>query len=306
MAVMFTAFPLQLDAQKTITVVIDPGHGGYDPGHLPNDKGIDTEANINLKVSLFLGEYIEKYLQNVKVVYTRTTDVYPSLDDRVSKANGINADYFISVHCNGNERKSVRGTEVHVHSMELKESLKFAQNVDNQFKNRAGRKSRGVKDKRDLMHSIQVLKYTNMPSVLVECGFLTNSKEATYLNSTHGQEIIASAIFRGFRTTIQKAHPKVNFIRAQTNATQTSTSSDTADKSDVKYGIQIMSSKIIIGLKEGNFARLKQPVQMKELNTTSAYKYIYYVGSFSSKAEAKKKMPDIQKAGFKDAIIIKI
>lgn len=301
---LFSFASFQSLSQKTITVVIDPGHGGHDPGHLPNDKGIATEAEINLKISKFLGGYIEKYLQNVKVIYTRTTDVYPSLDDRVSKANNIHADYFISIHCNGNERKNVRGTEVHVHSLELNKSLKFAQNVDHQFKNRAGRKSRGVKDKRDLRHSIQVLKYTNMPSVLVECGFLTNSKEARYLNSTHGQEIIASAIFRGFRTTLQQAHPNMNFVKTQPAAKTEPT--NTTDSKTVKYGIQIMSSKIIIGLKEGNFSKLNLPVQMKELNTTSAYKYIYYVGSFETKAEAKKKLPDIQKAGFKDAIVISI
>jgi len=143
-------FSVSFAQKKEIIVVIDSGHGGYDPGHLSDSPFLKTEKELNLKIAMFLGGYIEKYLQNVKVVYTRTTDVYPTLDERVSKANSINADYFISVHCNGNERHSIHGTESHVHAMSLAKSVALAREIEDQFSQRAGRKSRGVKDEKDL------------------------------------------------------------------------------------------------------------------------------------------------------------
>ncbi|OFZ60331.1 MAG: hypothetical protein A3D92_11760 [Bacteroidetes bacterium RIFCSPHIGHO2_02_FULL_44_7] len=288
-------------AQKSeVTVVIDPGHGGQDPGHLAiNNLGL-PEKDLNLKIALYLGGYIEKHLKNVRVIYTRTTDVYPSLKERVDKANSIRADYFISVHCNGNERQSVHGTESHVHTMSLAKSVAFAQEIERQFSTRAGRKSRGVKDERDLQHTLQVLKYTNMTSVLVECGFLTHSGDRDFLNTTYGQEVIASAIFRAFRGTIVKEYPSISFVREQP---ATSTSGQVASVTN-GYAIQIASSKEAMDPNDSWFKRLKMPVERKELNTSSAYKYIYLVGDYSSKQEAKAALAQVHESGFKDAIIV--
>lgn len=282
-------------AQKQVVVVIDAGHGGSDPGHLAHSSKLLSEKEINLKVALFLGEYIEKYLQNVKVIYTRTKDVYPSLDQRVAKANANNADYFISIHCNGNDRKSVHGTETHVHSMHLSKSVAFAQEIERQFSKRAGRKSRGVKDMKDLQHTLQVLKYTNMTSVLVECGFMTNLKEAKFLNSTYGQEIIASAIFRGFRATIEKTFPATSFRKKK---------SGTIVVKNKTFRIQIMSSIQPIKENDPAFKRLKMVVTRTKLNTSNKYKYIYTVGSYSSKEAAINDLKKVQKRGYKDAFIV--
>lgn len=300
-ALLVSFSPTSFAQKKEVIVVIDPGHGGNDPGHLPiNNRGL-AEKDLNLKISLFLGEYIEKYLQNVKVIYTRTGDVYPSLDDRVGKANAIKADYFISIHCNGNDRESVRGTETHVHSMELKKSVAFAQEIERQFAMRAGRKSRGVKDERDLQHSLQVLKYTNMTSVLVECGFITHAHERDFLNTTYGQEIIASAIFRAFRETIKSEYPTISFVRsAPLNNTNTTSASVLGG-----YAIQVASSKEPLDVDDSWFKKLKMPVERRELNTTSVYKFIYLVGDFESKHEAKSALSQIHEAGFKDAIVVK-
>lgn len=294
-------FPFYGGAQKReVVVVIDPGHGGHDPGHLSYNSQHLTEKELNLKIANYLGTYIEKYLQNVRVVYTRTTDIYPSLDERVARANSINADYFISIHCNGNDRNSVRGTESHVHSMSLKKSVALGRAIEQQFSTRAGRKSRGVKDERDLQHSLQVLKYTNMTSVLVECGFMTNTREANYLNTTYGQEIIASAIFRGFRTTIVKEFPAISFIRSEPV-----TSTGALASSGTSYTVQIASSKTPIDTKDSGFKRVKMTVERRELSTTGAYKYIYIVGDYGSKKAAKEALETIKKRGFKDAIIVK-
>lgn len=292
---LFLAFLITISYSvfSQITVVIDPGHGGKDPGHEAHNPKLLPEKDLNLKIALLLGGYIEQYLQNVKVVYTRTTDVYPALDERIAKANAINAEYFISVHCNGNERKATRGTESHVHSMEFKNSVAMAMEIEHQFANRAGRCSRGVKDGNDREHSLQVLKFTKMTSVLVECGFLTNEVEANYLNTKEGQEIIASAIFRGFRSHISKAHPSILFTKTQKSSTK-------------GYTIQFMSSTTPIDTENSDLKKLPSPVDRIKLNTTSAYKYIYTSGSYATKKEAEEGLLLVKKQGYKDAIIVSL
>lgn len=277
--------------QKTITVVIDPGHGGKDPGHESKNPNHLSEKDLNLKIALFFGEYIEKYLQNVNVIYTRKTDIYPTLDERVATANKHNADYFISIHCNGNTSVQIKGTESHVHSFANTKSVSLAREIETQFSTRAGRHSRGVKDGNDRAHSIQVLKFTQMTSVLVECGFLTNVSEANFLNTTNGQEIIASAIFRGFRTFIQKQHPTISFVKSEKSTKKGN------------YTIQIMSSIDPIDTKSSQFKKLSEDVERVELNTTNAYKYKYFVGKYATKSDAQNALKAIQNAGFKDAFV---
>lgn len=294
-------------AQKEVVLVIDPGHGGTDPGHMPHNSSLLAEKDLNLKIATYFGEYIEKYLQNVRVVYTRTGDTYPSLDERVDKANSVNADYFISIHCNGNDRKAVHGTETHVHSMDLKNSVGLARSIEKQFSSRAGRKSRGVKDEKDLQHSLQVLKYTNMTSVLVECGFVTNEREANFLNTTYGQEIIASAIFRAFRETIEGTYPNIAFRKPQNTSTGTSSVasvSNTENTNTAGFAIQIASSKDPIDTGDSFFKKSGLVVERRKLNTTSTYKYIYIVGDYTTREEANEALPIIRKKGYKDAIII--
>jgi len=302
------SFSLPVSAQKKqITIVIDPGHGGSDPGHLPNNDNLLQEKDLNLKISKYLGSYFEKYLQNVTVVYTRTDDSYPSLDARVDQANSINADYFISIHCNGNEKTAIHGTETHVHSMSLKKSVDLGRSIENQFSKRAGRKSRGVKDQSDLQHSLQVLKFTNMTSVLIECGFLTNDAEAAFLNTTYGQEIIASAIFRGVRENMESEYPQIAFRKpAPTNTTQSDGSTSETESNSTTYTIQIASSKSPIDVtKDPSFKKLNSTVTRTELNTSSAYKYVYTVGEYTSKEDADAALKTIKTQGFSDAFVVK-
>jgi N-acetylmuramoyl-L-alanine amidase len=278
--------------KKNITIVIDAGHGGSDPGHLSADSIHLPEKALNLIIANKVGSYIDKYLTNINIVYTRTADTYVSLDDRVFKANSINADYFISIHCNANDKKIIHGTESHVHNLQSKKSVEFARIFEKEFSTRAGRHSRGVKDTEDREHSLQVLKYTKMTSVLIECGFLTNVKEANYLNTTNGQDILASAIFRGIRTFVQKEHPSINFIKAK-------------ETPKAKYRIQIMSSKEWIDTDSKIFKRLDMTVTRVMLNTKNPWKYIYYVGDYNSLEEANKDLPNIRQKGFPDALPVK-
>ena len=96
---------------KDFVVVIDAGHGGHDPGAIGK---ISREKKINLNVALQLGKYIEKNCNDVKVIYTRKTDVFIPLDRRANIANDAKADLFISVHTNSVAKgKTVKGTETY-------------------------------------------------------------------------------------------------------------------------------------------------------------------------------------------------
>ncbi len=223
---------------KLETIVIDPGHGGKDPG----TSGKKTkEKDIALKISLKLGAYIEKNFPSVKVIYTRKDDRYVSLDERAALANKNKAQLFICIHANSLPGAPAYGTETYVMGLHKdkgnfevakrenevilmdenyqeryegfdpkspesyilftlsqsayhESSLKFAQKVEQQFKQKVGRFSRGVKQAGFL-----VLWQTSMPSVLIETGFLSQGKEETYLASSEGQDSIASGIYRAFK-----------------------------------------------------------------------------------------------------------
>src|SRR5690606_626509 len=117
-----------------------------------------------------------------------------------------------SIHINGSPDEGVYGTETLIHNYDAKTSYKWGKMIENQFRKREQRKSRGVKTKEDLGHSLQLLKFTKIPTIIVECGFITNTIEAQYLSSVYGQEIIASAIFRGTREFFQFKHPAIEFV----------------------------------------------------------------------------------------------
>ena len=91
------------------TVVIDAGHGGIDPGNLGTKRYKTQEKDIALAVALKLGAYIEQYLPDVRVIYTRKTDVKVELKERAEIANRADADLFISIHCDSFEKSSVHG-----------------------------------------------------------------------------------------------------------------------------------------------------------------------------------------------------
>ena len=104
---------------KVDVVVIDAGHGGKDSG--TRGKKI-LEKDVALKIALKLGNYIEKNLSGVKVIYTRKTDTYISLDQRANIANRANADLFICIHANSMPGGKATGTETYVMGLHKDES----------------------------------------------------------------------------------------------------------------------------------------------------------------------------------------
>lgn len=212
-------------------IVIDPGHGGRDPGSI-GYKGV-KEKDITLAVGKKLGEYIKEHMPDVEVVYTREDDSYLGLAELGHFANLSEADLYVSIHCNSFHNRHVSGSEVYflglhksdaafevmkrensvfkeeinmdlseedlliyelAHSGFIATSEKIAYMIEDQFKNRAQRKSRGVKQA-----GFQVLFEASMPAVLVELGFITNPAEQRFLTSDYGQSIMASAMFRAIR-----------------------------------------------------------------------------------------------------------
>jgi N-acetylmuramoyl-L-alanine amidase len=281
---------ISIATKSEVTILIDPGHGGKDPGHLSLSKAHLQEKDLNLLISKKIGHYLEHNLSNVTVLYTRTTDVYPSLDDRVKQANSKGVDYMMSIHCNGSDNTDIQGTETHIHNFESKEAYKWALQVEKQFKTRAGRKSRGIKTGADIGHSLQILKFTKMPTILIECGFLTNVSEAAYLNSEYGQEIIASAIFRATRAFLKASHPNIDFSPQAV--------------SEPSFKVQIMSSIDPLETDIPEFKRLGYNVERVKINSSSMYKYKYFIGPFATKKLAKKAQKDVQAKGYKDAFIV--
>lgn len=117
-------------AQKSVlnTIVLDAGHGGKDPGALGTGRYPKTEKHIALDVVLKVGKYLEKNFPNMKVLYTRTRDTFPSLKDRTNLANNSNADLFISIHCDSFTKPSAKGTSSHVMGLRYTEAnLRVAQ-----------------------------------------------------------------------------------------------------------------------------------------------------------------------------------
>lgn len=283
---------------KKMIVVIDAGHGGKDPGNMNSTKGMKVEKAINLLIAEKLGNYITQYLgHKIEVVYTRTTDVFIPLEERAAMANRLKAAYFISVHSNSSTNPAVFGTETHIHNIESKASRELGLEIEKQFSSRAGRNSRGLKLKTDRTYNLLVLKDSKMPAILVESGFMTNKTEEAYLNSDRGQDLIASAIFRGFRDYVGKKH-KISMRKPG--------ESKPAKKEGPVWKIQIMASTGPVSLENPDFKAIGTTIEeVKITNSTSPFNYKYYVGSFSDKRDAKKLLKAVKETRFKDAYLVK-
>ncbi len=223
---------------KQMVVVIDPGHGGKDPGAV--NKGIQ-EKDVVLGIGLKLGKYITESFPDVKVVFTRNTDVFVPLIDRSRIANKAKADLFISLHANTCGTPSLRGTETFVLGLHRSsENLDVAKKENSvilmednyrqtyegfdpnssesyimfelvqdtyldqslSFADDIQRQfsSRLESSNRGVKQAgFLVLRQSSMPSVLVETGFVSNQTEASYLKSDEGQHVIASSILNAFR-----------------------------------------------------------------------------------------------------------
>lgn len=173
-------------------VVIDAGHGGVDGGSANFSETI-YEKDVIFDIFKNLQQLLEKN-DNIKAYYTRSIDVKRFLDERVALPNEIEADYFISIHCNHFDTSEAYGTEIYYGSNneEARSKAKeFAQLMQNELINMTGLRDRGIKDGQ----SLYVIREANMPSILIETGFMTNDNDLAYLRSEKGKKDIAEGIY---------------------------------------------------------------------------------------------------------------
>ena len=219
-------------------ILIDPGHGGKDPGtigsYIENGKTIPVyEKNIALTVSLALHDMLRKNYPDKKILLTRSDDTYPSLEERVEMANKVplkknEAILFISIHANAALFKAPYGFEVwylppdyrrdvidknaaskeiaHILNIMLEEefsteSILIAKNISDGLDAQIGKetKNRGLKEKEWF-----VVRNAKMPSVLIELGFVTNPEEAKRLNTPSYLQKCAQGIYNGLTAFISR------------------------------------------------------------------------------------------------------
>jgi N-acetylmuramoyl-L-alanine amidase len=219
------------------TVVLDPGHGGKDPG--ATVAGV-REKDIVLKVALKAGELIKKNHPNVKVVYTRSTDVFINLDERANIANKNNADLFISIHANYFKNPAISGTETYLLGLHrTQENLELAKlensvilleddyttryegfdpnsaesyimfeliqdeflEQSRQFADKVESQFKGYakRPSRGVKQAgFLVLRRTTMPSVLIELGYLSNNNDRAYMQTDKGIDELAASVANAF------------------------------------------------------------------------------------------------------------
>ncbi len=329
---------------KIRTIVIDPGHGGKDSGTMGTKRYTQYEKHIALDISLKLGNYIKDAFPDIKIIYTRKTDVFLELWERTELANEKNADLFISVHCDGFTNPNPSGASVFVMGMSklkanmdvamrensvmylednfkekydgfdpkspesyivfslmqntfLDQSISIAEKIEDEFANRAKRKSRGVKQA-----PFYVISRVNMPSILIEAGFLTNPKEEDFLNTELGKDHIASAIFRGFRS-YKESVDGANISELDKSAVK--------EKEIIKIPTpkkEITTDKVVYKVQIGTY--LKSMLSDKSFMNLNAYEdiingtYKYYVGNASNKESADNVKVKMREKGFKGAFVV--
>jgi len=182
-------------------IIVDPGHGGSNPGAVDNDS---READNNLAVGLNLRDKLRQ--AGAKVIMTRDSDrtVAPEgnslrqeLQARVDLAEVNNADIFVSIHSNENENPSISGATTYFSSGKSTQLAKMVQNAVVQV---TQAEDRGV-----LQGNFYVIRTPSMPSILIEMGFVSNPAEAAKLNSDSYRSSIAQGIFNGITKYFQNA-----------------------------------------------------------------------------------------------------
>lgn len=181
-----------LDAKKII--IIDPGHGGNDSGAIGKNEVQEKEVVLNIAKAIL--ELNKKSGSPLDMYLTRYNDTLISLSDRTKLAKSLNADLFVSLHCNHSYNPNARGVEVFVANSNSKFSdvatwLAFQLQAD--LNENVGFESRGVK-----FANFQVLRETNgfMPAVLLELGFLSNKDEEDYFLKPESLKTLALVIWK--------------------------------------------------------------------------------------------------------------
>jgi N-acetylmuramoyl-L-alanine amidase len=321
------------------TVVIDPGHGGKDPGC---HGASALEKTVCLSMALKLGEMIREKYPTIKVIYTRDKDVFVELDDRAKIANRQNADLFICIHANAASPLAF-GTETYVlglHRTESQQKIAERENATIYLEDDKGEKYKDFDLSPDAIIARQlqlsvfldqsisfasklqaefknidrfdrgvkqagflVLYKTTMPSVLIETGFLTNSNEEKFLNSGDSQVKMATAMFVAFENymyELEGLNVKSNSSAYNTpNKNAGILNKDKPTKDVVIFRVQIDTSEKKVSIIDGRF----KGIEVSEYEQHGLFKYTS--GNFENdynKANDYKNV--MRKKGFQHAFVV--
>src|SRR3954452_16461503 len=169
------------------TIVIDAGHGGYDRGGVPGQRISEKDKTLDV------AQRLKRILQSegYRVIMTRDSDVFVSLGARVAIANASRGASFVSILFNCASRSGANGIETYYYRGD---SAGLAQSIHRNVVSGAPTENRGIRRR-----GFYVLRRTAIPSVLVECGFLTNPTEGSLALSAGYRQKLAVEIARGIR-----------------------------------------------------------------------------------------------------------
>ncbi len=348
------------------TVVIDPGHGGKDPGALGKTRKTD-EKHIVLSVSKKLGDKIKAAYPDVEVVYTRSSDVFVELKERANIAKRNKADLFISIHCNSatntrafgasawilgpkstrnpkntsnyfEKSQSVAQRENSVMLLEddyktsyqdfnpesdesvissnllwmanYENSLMFAAEYDTYIHKAPYRVSGHTGIHQDVFY---LLWATNMPSALLEIGFISNPADYAVMSTTDGQEKIAQSIFNAFSNYKAKYDASVHVVSEP--VVSEPVASPQSDKKSVPeteepevkvtgvhYGIQVMG----LGRRLAPTDPALKGLSIEIVPPAEGGRIYKYVAAWSDNLEGAKAQLSAIRKKFPDAFLVKV
>ncbi|MGE5585711.1 MAG: N-acetylmuramoyl-L-alanine amidase family protein [Bacillota bacterium] len=177
-------------------VVLDPGHGGRDPGAV-GSSGL-READVNLRVGRMVKSRLER---DCAVVMTRASDQFVGLGQRCDIANEAKAAVFISLHCNSATNRDACGAETYHHPASA-QGRALAERLQR------GLATLGLRDRGVRTAEFYVLRHTNMPAVLVELAFISNPGDEARLSSTEFLNSAADAIAEAVRDYLGEGRGK--------------------------------------------------------------------------------------------------
>ncbi|MCL2286152.1 MAG: N-acetylmuramoyl-L-alanine amidase [Firmicutes bacterium] len=172
------------------TIVIDPGHGGSDSGAV---SGTRREKDDNLRLALAVQRLLQA--QGQRVIMTRTTDIFVTLAERSAISNRNNANIFVSLHRNSSTNTTANGVENYIFTTAPTIDALYAHNVLNEVVNAGVQNNRGV-----IRGNFAVLRNTNAPAMLLEMGFISNTRDNQLFDQNFNA--YAAAITRGIITSL--------------------------------------------------------------------------------------------------------
>ena len=320
--------------EKIQTIVIDAGHGGKDTGALGKvSKEKDLNLAVALKFGNYITENLpdvkvvytrtkDKFVElseRAAIANRNNADVFVSIhcnstetansaygaetfvmgesknEKNLAVAKKENAAILLEDNTDAYDNFDPNSTEAYIlfslsQSLYQNQSLYSAGKVQSQFANKVGRHDRGVQQAGFL-----VLWKTSMPSILVELGFINNTKEEQFLNSEKGQTQMALALYRAFEE-YKREFEAENHI---SNKPETQDDQPASSIGDTYFSVQFSTLNKKVPVTDKSFKGVKE-VEYYEYN--GAYRYIS--GRFLTKAEAVARQNEIRNLGFKDAFVI--